>query len=53
MYRCDQIGGVQCVTEHPGFEPVALNPYSLQAVYATFIQLHGETQEVDGPILNE
>uniref|UniRef100_A0A671VER7 P2X purinoreceptor 7 intracellular domain-containing protein n=1 Tax=Sparus aurata TaxID=8175 RepID=A0A671VER7_SPAAU len=27
--KCEQIGGAACVTVHPGFEPVALNPYVL------------------------
>ncbi|KAK7883918.1 hypothetical protein WMY93_027041 [Mugilogobius chulae] len=43
--RCEQVGGMACITAHPGFEPVALNPYVLQAVYATYVQLFGEMQE--------
>uniref|UniRef100_A0A8C1DJ89 P2X purinoreceptor 7 intracellular domain-containing protein n=1 Tax=Cyprinus carpio carpio TaxID=630221 RepID=A0A8C1DJ89_CYPCA len=43
--ECDQIGWVGCVTAHPGFEPVALNPYVLQAVYGTYVQLYGEMEE--------
>lgn len=49
MLRCEQFGGAACVTVHPGFEPVALNPYVLQAVYGTYIQLFGEMEE---PLLN-
>nr|XP_055054222.1 P2X purinoceptor 7-like [Misgurnus anguillicaudatus]XP_055062958.1 P2X purinoceptor 7-like [Misgurnus anguillicaudatus] len=45
VHRCDQIGGVGCITAHPGFEPVALNPYVLQAVYGTYVQLYGEMGE--------
>uniref|UniRef100_A0A8C6KJ42 P2X purinoreceptor 7 intracellular domain-containing protein n=1 Tax=Nothobranchius furzeri TaxID=105023 RepID=A0A8C6KJ42_NOTFU len=45
MLRCQQVGVTSCITEHPGFEPVALNPYVLQAVYGTFLQLYGEMQE--------
>ncbi|KAK7881413.1 hypothetical protein WMY93_029822 [Mugilogobius chulae] len=44
MRRCEQVGGMACITAHPGFEPVALNPYVLQAVYATYVQLFGEMQ---------
>ncbi|KAK7878121.1 hypothetical protein WMY93_000738 [Mugilogobius chulae] len=45
MHRCEQVGVQTCITDHPGFEAVALNPYVLQAVYATYIQLFGEMQE--------
>nr|XP_054592258.1 P2X purinoceptor 7-like [Nothobranchius furzeri] len=45
MLRCQQVGVTSCITEHPGFEAVALNPYVLQAVYGTFLQLYGEMQE--------
>uniref|UniRef100_A0A672GGW0 Uncharacterized protein n=1 Tax=Salarias fasciatus TaxID=181472 RepID=A0A672GGW0_SALFA len=34
-----------CITQHPGFEPVSLNPYVLQAAYAYERQIFGETQE--------
>lgn len=45
MHRCEQTGGAACVTIHPGFEPVALNPYVLQAVYGTCLQLSGKMEE--------
>ena len=45
MHGCDQIGITDCITAHPGFEPVALNPYVLQAVYGTYLQLFGEMEE--------
>uniref|UniRef100_A0A3Q3GDF4 P2X purinoreceptor 7 intracellular domain-containing protein n=1 Tax=Labrus bergylta TaxID=56723 RepID=A0A3Q3GDF4_9LABR len=41
------IGLAACITAHPGFEPVALNPYVLQAVYGTYMQLYGEMQTPD------
>ncbi|XP_067290072.1 P2X purinoceptor 7 isoform X2 [Pseudorasbora parva] len=44
-----QVDGVACITDHPGFEPVALNPYVLQAVYGTFRQFFGE---MTNPTLN-
>uniref|UniRef100_A0A671XVP7 P2X purinoreceptor 7 intracellular domain-containing protein n=1 Tax=Sparus aurata TaxID=8175 RepID=A0A671XVP7_SPAAU len=49
MHRCEQIGGAACVTVHPGFEPVALNPYCVQAVYGTYLQLFGQMEE---PVLH-
>lgn len=45
VHRCDHIGGVGCITAHPGFEPVALNPYVLQTVFGTYLQLFGEMEE--------
>lgn len=45
MRRCQQVGVATCITEHPGFEPVALNPYSLQVAYAVYLQLYGESME--------
>uniref|UniRef100_A0A672FYM8 P2X purinoreceptor 7 intracellular domain-containing protein n=1 Tax=Salarias fasciatus TaxID=181472 RepID=A0A672FYM8_SALFA len=33
-HRCQQVGVSTCITQHPGFEPVSLNPYVLQAAYA-------------------
>uniref|UniRef100_A0A8C6U6S8 P2X purinoreceptor 7 intracellular domain-containing protein n=1 Tax=Neogobius melanostomus TaxID=47308 RepID=A0A8C6U6S8_9GOBI len=45
MHRCQQVGVNTCITEHPGFEAVALNPYVLQAVYGTYLQLFGEMPE--------
>uniref|UniRef100_A0A8C6WND0 P2X purinoreceptor 7 intracellular domain-containing protein n=1 Tax=Neogobius melanostomus TaxID=47308 RepID=A0A8C6WND0_9GOBI len=40
-----KVGVNTCITEHPGFEAVALNPYVLQAVYGTYVQLFGEMPE--------
>uniref|UniRef100_A0AAV2KCS4 P2X purinoreceptor 7 intracellular domain-containing protein n=1 Tax=Knipowitschia caucasica TaxID=637954 RepID=A0AAV2KCS4_KNICA len=45
MHRCQQVGVNTCITEHPGFEAVALNPYVLQAVYGTYLQLFGDMPE--------
>lgn len=49
MHRCDQVGGAACITAHPGFEPVALNTFVLQAVYGTYRQLFGD---MDNTVLN-
>uniref|UniRef100_A0A672JC08 P2X purinoreceptor 7 intracellular domain-containing protein n=1 Tax=Salarias fasciatus TaxID=181472 RepID=A0A672JC08_SALFA len=43
-HRC-QVGVITCITQHPGFEPVSLNPYVLPAAYAYESQIFGETQE--------
>ncbi|KAK7919091.1 hypothetical protein WMY93_010375 [Mugilogobius chulae] len=45
MNRCAQVGVDGCILQHPGFEAVALNPYVLQAVYGTYLQLFGEMEE--------
>ncbi|XP_013881450.1 P2X purinoceptor 7 [Austrofundulus limnaeus] len=45
MNRCEQVGVYTCITDHPGFQLVALNPYVLQAVYGTYVQLFGEMPE--------
>lgn len=42
MYRCEQVGAPTCITLHPGFQAVALNPYVLQALYGTYLQLYNE-----------
>nr|XP_029131240.1 P2X purinoceptor 7-like [Labrus bergylta] len=47
MHRCEQVGVAACITAHPGFQPVALNPYVLQALYETYMQLYGEMQTPD------
>lgn len=39
MHRCKQVGGA------PGFEPVALNPFVLQAVYGTYRQLFDDMED--------
>uniref|UniRef100_A0A672HNJ0 P2X purinoreceptor 7 intracellular domain-containing protein n=1 Tax=Salarias fasciatus TaxID=181472 RepID=A0A672HNJ0_SALFA len=44
-HRCQQVGVSTCITQHPGFELVSLNPYVLQAAYAYERQIFGETQE--------
>ncbi|CAC5359024.1 unnamed protein product [Mytilus coruscus] len=34
----------QCITEHPGFEPVCLNQYVLETAYYQYRQQYGEIQ---------
>lgn len=45
MRRCEQVAGVSCITLHPGFEGNCLNPYVLQGVLQTYMQLYGDIPE--------
>ena len=36
---------VECVTSHPGFEPVCLNTYVLEVAYFQYRQQYGERPE--------
>jgi hypothetical protein len=33
-----------CITDHPGFEPVVLNPHVLRAAYWTYRQRYGNME---------
>ncbi|XP_060072401.1 P2X purinoceptor 7-like [Ylistrum balloti] len=41
----DDIPGIQCITDHPGFGPVCLDIYVLRTSYFQYRQLHGEIPE--------
>ncbi len=43
--KVDDLGdsNVVCITDHPGFSSVCLNPWVLQAAYYQYRQQHGTT----------
>uniref|UniRef100_A0A3Q3GWM6 Uncharacterized protein n=1 Tax=Labrus bergylta TaxID=56723 RepID=A0A3Q3GWM6_9LABR len=41
------VGVAACITAHPGFEPVALNPYMLQALYGTYVHENSRGPRMD------
>ena len=41
--------GVECITQHPGFQSVCLNPWVLQTAYYSYRQQYGESA-VEGAI---
>jgi hypothetical protein len=43
MNKCEESPEpVQCITNHPGFQSIALCPWNLQAVYYGYRQQHGD-----------
>jgi len=46
MEKCAEASEeVTCMTQHPGFDGIALNPWVLQAVYNSYRQQYGEMDE--------
>lgn len=45
MAKVDDLGdpNILCITDHPGFSPVCLNPWVLQASYYQYRQEYGTT----------
>ncbi|XP_066269514.1 uncharacterized protein [Branchiostoma lanceolatum] len=39
----DELDGLRCITEHPGFEPVCLNVYVLTTAHSGYRQQYGVT----------
>ena len=48
MSECDP--DLQCITLHPGIEPVCLNIWSLQTACMQYRQQYGHVQEANTPI---
>ena len=42
---------IQCITKHPGFEPVCLNMWVLQAAFYTFRQRYGNIQATQNELV--